>query len=163
GRVRVQSSSTLDFFGNQTDAVASGCTEGCSASDEVITTHTEPGRPDNDPTGWLWRTVSSYVRGSAYHDYLGDLKVTTFEYDARGALTNTRLTLSNTGVLDRFHETNGASVAPTPSDASSNTTFLASTNTYGDGFGNVTGETGANNRCRTVIFDNNYSQLPAGE
>ncbi len=158
GRVRTQSQSTVDFFGNQTSGIALGCTEGCPSTDETITTTTEPALPDNDPTGWLWRTERSYVTGSVY--FLGNQKDTAFDYDEHGALETTTYTLTDTVALDRFHAT-GGNVAATPSDASENGTISYS-NTYSD-FGNLTRETGPDSRCRDVSYDEDYEQLADAE
>ncbi|MEZ4226565.1 MAG: toxin TcdB middle/N-terminal domain-containing protein [Polyangiaceae bacterium] len=158
GRRQLKSDATVDEFGNRLTAVASGCIAGCTAADEVITTTTTPGRPTNDPTGWLWRTVSSKVVGNQYFN--GDLQVTANTYDERGALTAVTKTLTGTLALDRFHAT-GASVAPTPVDASSDGTISVS-NTYDD-HGNLTREEAPDDRCRDVGYDDDYAQLPKTE
>lgn len=160
--VVIASRSVVDLFGNRTDAIAYGCTQNCpsSSADETITTHTAATRPDNDPTGWLWRTGSSYVEGSAY--FLGQLNQTVSTYSVRGAPLTTTLTLGSTLALDRFHETQGASVAPAPTGASSNGSITAATNTYDD-FGNLTSEAGASSRCRDVTYDDVYKQLATSE
>ncbi|MFO0570865.1 MAG: toxin TcdB middle/N-terminal domain-containing protein, partial [Polyangiaceae bacterium] len=151
----------VDLFGNRLASYAYGCIEGCPGgdADEIITTHTAPTRPDEDPTGWLWRTGSSYVEGSVY--FLGQLNPTEISYSVQGAPVDTYLTLTDTLGLDRFHETSG-SVAPTPSDASSDGQISASSNSY-DEFGNLTRETGASSRCRDVVYDSAYKQLPTSE
>jgi len=168
GRALIQSTSTVDVFGNRVDAAAKGCTEGCPEGvDEIITTHTTPTRPTSDPTGWLWRTGISQVSGSSY--FLGPLKQTTFDYDSRGALTKTTYQLSGTLALDRFHEKwlsfppGSNDVAPTPSDASPTTASTFAFDTAYDSFGNVTQETGPNLRCRQVEYDGGYSALATKE
>ncbi|GMV19447.1 MAG: hypothetical protein AMXMBFR56_76710 [Polyangiaceae bacterium] len=159
GRVLIQSSSTVDKFGNRLTAVASGCKEGCTDSDEEITTLTTPDRPTGDPTGWLWRTKASSVAGSLY--FLGVLKQTSFEYTAEGALTKTTHTLNHTLPLQRSHELAGAVIAQPPTDASVDGTFVAE-NKYTT-LGNLERETAPNNRCRDVTYDPIYETLATVE
>jgi hypothetical protein len=157
GRRRTQGATQTDFFGNRTHAVAYGCTEGCS--DETITTETEPNRPLDDPTGWLWRTSASHVEGSEY--FLGNLKEATFEYSPEGALVETTYALTGTLALDRFHATSG-SVAGAPADAS-NGDPIVSSSIYTE-FGNLMRETGPNNRCRDLDYSSDpYELFPSNE
>jgi RHS repeat-associated protein len=160
GRAHIHSSSVVDVFGNRVDEIADGCVDGCpDGTDEQITTHTEPTRPNGDPTGWLWRTGSSFVHGNKY--FLGDLKTTSFEYTQEGALKTTTSALDHTLLLDRFHENPTKAVAPTPADASVDGSF-AFHNSY-DAFGNLTRETGPSQRCRDVGYDETYAELPSSE
>ena len=158
GRRQIQSESAVDVFGNRVTATARGCVAGCSVADEVITTTTTPDRPTGDPTGWLWRTVSSNVSGNLY--FLTTQQQTANTYDADGALTSVDKTLSGTQPLDRFHAT-GKAVALTPGDAS--TDGAITWNNFYDEFGNLTRESAPDNRCRDVGYDSNYGQLPVSE
>ncbi|MCB9575836.1 MAG: VCBS repeat-containing protein [Polyangiaceae bacterium] len=157
----IQSASTVDIYGNQRTATAFGCVQGCSSTDETIVTTTTPGRPTQDPTGWLWRTVSSNVEGQTYKNFQGKLKETDVTYNARGVPTTTTAHLHHTLALDRFHETAGAAVAATPADASQDGT-ITSSSSYDD-FGNLTQESGPDGRCRGMGYDTTYGMLPVTE
>ncbi len=159
GRARIQSASEVDVYGNRRKAVALGCTQGCpGGTDEVITTVTEPGRPAGDPTGWLWRTVRTYVEGNVYFN--GKLKETLTAYTPEGVPETSTQKLSGSEALDRFHA-GGGSIAPPPADASTGADIVWQTE-Y-DGFGNVIKEFGPNGRCREVDYDPSFTQLPIEE
>ncbi len=159
GRARTQSSSQVGVFGNRRKAVALGCTQGCpGGTDEVITTVTEPGRPTGDPTGWLWRTVRTYVDGNVYFN--GILKETLTAYTPEGVPETSTQKLSGSIALDRFRVGGGAVALP-PADASTGADIVWKTD-Y-DGFGNVIKEFGPNGRCRSVDYDAQYAQLPTTE
>lgn len=159
GRVRLHATTTVDKFGNATESKAYGCFEGCSPADEVITTYTTPARPLGDTSGWLWRTVTSYVTGTATPGERQKMNVT---YDAKGNPTKTTAVLSGTMALDRFHSVSGSAVAPAPPAASVDGTITLDETQY-DALGNVTFASGANGRCRTVSYDTAYGDLPISE
>jgi RHS repeat-associated protein len=159
GRARVQSSSQVDVFGNRTIAVAQGCTEGCpGGADETITTTTVPTRPTGDPTGWLWRTGQTYVQGSQHA--ATQWKETLTSYAPTGVPLTSTQKLSGSLPLDRFHAI-GGTFAPPPADASSGADIVWETK-Y-DLLGNVIKEFGPNGRCREVIYDAGFTQLPVEE
>ncbi|MCA9598569.1 MAG: DUF2380 domain-containing protein [Myxococcales bacterium] len=165
GRADVASTAEVDVFGNRTAAMAMGCIGGaaCPQPDETIQTHTVPGRPTGEPTGWLWRTVRSYVTGS---QHAGNRNDTSTTYDTHGDPLQVTAQLWGTEQLDRFHEANLA-VAPTPADASSDGTIVVGNREY-DTLGNLTRESAptgmaGDERCRDVDYDPLYAQLPTKE
>ncbi|HMR08688.1 MAG TPA: hypothetical protein PKA88_23070, partial [Polyangiaceae bacterium] len=159
GRARIQSSSQVDVFGNRTVAIAQGCTEGCpGGNDEVITTFTDPALPPGDPTGWLWRTGRTYVQGA---DPNIRWKETLTAYTPDGVPEKSTQKLSGSLPLDRFHAITGSPIAPPPADASNDTDIVW--NTKYDLLGNVIEESGPNGRCRKVIYDTAFTQLPIEE
>jgi RHS repeat-associated protein len=160
GMVQTSSASEVDFFGNAVQAIAYGCVQGCSSMDETISTFTLADRPSGDTSGWLWRTMETYVLGSLTPFKLHDTFMT---YDPLGHLVQTSAMLSGTLPLDRFHEDPTKQIAPPPPGASADGVIVLSTITQRDGFGNVTFETGANGRCRAQQFDASYAQLPTLE
>ncbi|MCC6903010.1 MAG: hypothetical protein IT377_28835, partial [Polyangiaceae bacterium] len=160
GRVRLRSASTVDVFGNQLTASAFGCVEGCpDGADETLTTHTAPGRPAADPTGWLWRTLTSQVTGSQY--FLGPLRPTAFEYTPEGALVKTTATLAHTLPLDRFHESPAATIAPAPPGASADGAIVSASKDTP--LGNLEREIGPSARCRDVTYDPVFATLATVE
>ena len=168
-RAHLVSGAILDQFGNKTDQVNSGCVDaaGCpDGVDEIITTHTEPGRPLDDGSGWIWRTIRTYVTGSRHPGPLRNETVVAF--NATGDPTVTRMTLSGTLALDRHHasQTTGAGFSQAPPhqsiDTSDTESITVFTRTW-DTFGNTTAEKGANARCRTIDYDATYGALPIKE
>jgi RHS repeat-associated protein len=159
GRAHLHRSSLLDAFGNATDAVDDGCVNGCATADESITTHTIPGRPPGDLSGWLYRTVESYVLGS---NTPGQRKDTLTQYDVGGNPTVTRAILVGTLGLDRFHESPSGATAPAPMSASQDGTITVRTRSY-DGFGQLQHDVVPNSRCRAVTYDASYDELPVLE
>jgi RHS repeat-associated protein len=168
GTAHTRSASTVDVFGNATASIASGCVDGdpavCPAADEVITTFMVPGLVPGDASGWLWRTIRSYVQGAdgvARRD-------TRFTYDANGHPTLMQAQLAGTAQLDRFHE---PATAANPSTATAgNSAPLASQDgvvtisqsQYGP-FGNLLSQSGPNGRCRIITYASDYSDLPIAE
>ncbi|MBI2389823.1 MAG: hypothetical protein HYV09_09545 [Deltaproteobacteria bacterium] len=171
GRVLVEASTTVDSFGNAVTSTAKGCTEGCSSADEVITTTTTPARPTGDTSGWLFRTVTSYVTGNASGEQRHRKDI---EYDSFGNPTKTKAVLSGSIPLDRFHASAdagagdggtgdaGPAIADAPENASLNGTITLDEAQY-DTFGNLTFAAGANGRCRSVEYDATYSDLATRE
>ncbi len=162
GMAWLQSTSLVDYFGNATDAIALGCIQGCPAVDETITAHTTPGLPAGDASGWLWRTVETYVVGSSApttprnHTFLA--------YDALGHLTNTTADLVGTLQLNRFHEDPTKPFEPDPPDTASVDGAILLGTAARDAFGNVTSQTGAaGSFCRSTQYDPTYAQLPVIE
>jgi len=161
GRVRITTATTLDPFGNTTTSTASGCVEGCSPADEVITTTTSPGRPSADTSGWLWRTIESKVRGTRT---AGDRYHKKMIYNAAGDRTKTTAILFDTLPLDRFHAVTGREVAPTPASASTlGEHEITLEEIQYDTLGNLTFSAGANGRCRTVGYDASFQDLATTE
>ncbi|CAN5181222.1 hypothetical protein BH09MYX1_BH09MYX1_43600 [soil metagenome] len=158
-RAHTHSSSQVDVFGNATRAIADGCIDGCLTLDEAITSVTTPGRRNDDPTGWMWRTVESYVTGSVNPLEKRKRSITT--YDVVGNPTLVQAELAGTLALDRFHETN-QTIAPAPAQASSDGLIQVGTTEY-DAFGNTTKSTAPNARCRTITYDAAYAQLASSE
>ncbi len=169
GRAHLRKSAIVDAFGNATDAIDDGCVEGCRVIDgqpvidESITTRTSPGRPivasTDDPSGWLYRTVESYVVGSVTP---GQRKHMLVQYDLGGNPLQTKAVLAGTLPLDRFHEDPTAPVAAPPPSASHDGTILVSTQIY-DQFGQLQHQAAPNQRCRDVTYDATYDELPVLE
>ncbi len=158
-RAHVTSIAEVDAFGNGTAKIARGCVDGCGAPDEVITQTTVPGRRNDDPTGWMWRTVESYVTGSSAP--LAKRSRTLTTYDLHGNPTLVQAELAGSLALDRFHETNQA-IAPPPPGASVDGIIELGLTEY-DAFGNVTKTTAPNARCRTIGYDEPFAQLALTE
>jgi RHS repeat-associated protein len=156
----VQGSSTVDVFGNATAKIANGCTSGCADVDEIITTHTTPGPPTGDPTGWIWRTTASWVTGS-FHPSIS-YKSQHFEYSALGDLEKTRVDLEGTLPLKRDNPYDGG-VAPDPTGQSVDGNGIEVSYQHRDEYGNVDFEAGVNNRCREVGYDTAFAQVPLAE
>ena len=159
GTAHLRSRNVVDPFGNGTDAVDEGCVDGCSAADEIITRHSEPGRPAADGSGWRWRNVESWVSGSRNATRW---KHTFTQYDAAGEPTVVTAALSGTLPLVRRHEDAAATVAPPPANASSDGVITVSTTGY-DPFGNLVSHAGAHGHCRTVAYDEAYAELATTE
>lgn len=163
GTVRLRTASTFDDFGNQSTASAEGCVEGCAATDEIITTHTEIDRPPGDTSGWLFRSTGSFVTGSVHTAprYRGGT-----EYNAVGDPIRTTATLSGTLPLDRFHENPSAVIAPAPPEASAGVTQpvdIVTMESTPNPFGTAVATRAALDRCRTVELDPQYAELPIRE
>ncbi len=162
GRAHLHHSALVDPFGNATDAIDAGCVD-CSTPDEIITRHSTPsltrylsGAPVADPSGWAWRTVESYVVGTVNtlireHHYI--------QYDPGGNPTQTTADLSGTQTLARPTTMTVASTLPS---ASKDTRILVGTRTY-DTFGVLTLESAPNGRCRSVLPDASYHEVPVSE
>jgi RHS repeat-associated protein len=147
----ISGSSESDFFGNQVVAVKYGCTTGCNPADETLTQVTVPGRPANDGTGLLFRTVASWTTGSAHGAERYGYQST--EYNEYGNSETVKGYLSGTvpvlpGKTLTTPETEGE--------------FTASETLY-DLYGNPTKVTGPNGRCSEVSYDSLYGQLPVTE
>jgi RHS repeat-associated protein len=171
GTAELRTSTVVDPFGNRVDAISHGCIAGaaCPAIDEIVTTRTAPALIDAASSAWIWRTVHSYVTGSA-HPIIGGGALlrrneTLTQFNAQGAPTQTNAILSGTVLLDRWHS-GGAAVAAPPADRSQDhpaaSPLFVSHSDY-DSFGNLTGEQGANGRCRSVGYDAEYRQLATSE
>ncbi len=165
GRAELGATFEVDPFGNRTLATSLGCLAGsaCTALDEPIEVHTEPNRPPGDPTGWLWRTGRSYVKGAS-PEIRND---NTRTYDSNGNPTQVAAVLSGTLGIDRFHSGGGA-VAPLPPGVSGDGTITVATMAYDPIFGNLvqasapTG-TPTSQRCREVDYDPDFADLPTAE
>jgi RHS repeat-associated protein len=162
GTARIETRSHVDYFGNQVMHVAFGCTAGSAClpaanppvgldPNQAIYSSTVAGRPANDVTRWLHRTVSS----STWGDYRTAVRhATTITYDPRGNPLTVKKTLAGVTALLRSHRTLTGTgvVAPAPAGASTNGVKTLVTNTY-DTLGNLTKVVGANGRCRTLTYD----------
>ncbi len=159
GSVHLQTAAVVDDFGNPTQSIDIGCHD-CSTPDETITKYTMANRPPADQTGWLWRTIESYVVGSIStavrdHQY--------FSFDGAGSPTVTQAELVGTLGVNRFHQTTGALVAPTPPQASTDQPkILVSSKVY-DPLGVVTQTSAANGRCHSMTLDLTFDELPVME
>jgi RHS repeat-associated protein len=160
GTAHTRSASTVDVFGNATAQIASGCVDGgaCPAPDEIITSFTVPGLVSGDASGWLWRTIESYVGGAAS----GRLRDTFFTYDVNGNLTRTQAQLAGTVQLDRFHETNATTAGNRGPNGSSDGLLTLSQALYGP-LGNLLSQSAPNGRCREIVYASDYSDLPTSE
>ena len=159
GRAHLHQSSTVDLFGNATAFMDDGCIDGCATTDESITTSLVPQPVPGDTSGWLYRTVESYVTGS---QTAGRWKDTLTQYNPQGDATLVQAALSGTLELDRFHEDPTAQVAPRPPTQSSTPLVLVSAQTY-DAFGRPQQQTAPNGRCRQVGYEQAFDQLPTSE
>ncbi|MCB9583780.1 MAG: hypothetical protein H6718_00190, partial [Polyangiaceae bacterium] len=161
GTVRTHGETTVDDFGNQLSGTSYGCVSGCPAGgpDEAITGVSHPVLLDH-PSGWLWRTASSYTVGSVHTQRRGE---TATSYTEEGNPDLVTAVLTGTEELQRFHETVGAAVAPTPGDAVSDSTALYISETDYDEFGNAIRSYGPGGRCADVYLDPLYAQLATTE
>ncbi|HVR19190.1 MAG TPA: toxin TcdB middle/N-terminal domain-containing protein, partial [Polyangiaceae bacterium] len=163
GTSRVRKRTVFDNFGNLTDEFSDGCVEACASTDETVTAHSDYGRPASDLTGWLWRTTRTFVTGSVH---TGNVRDTTYNYNAQGDLTSATAQLSGTLPLVRSHAVSGKSVAAAPPNASGGTssavTITLATYTR-DAFGNATTVKHPVARCTNVSFDLDYAELPISE
>jgi RHS repeat-associated protein len=159
GTARLRSSLSSNDFGNATKSEKEGCVEGCPAGvDETISVISSFARPDGDTSGWLWREVESYVKGSQ-NTASRNRKQTT--YTSYGDPVDTILTLVDTLPLDRFHSS-GGNVAPTPASASYGITqpaMITSAHREYDEFGNAVDVRGPNGQCSSIVPDPPYAQL----
>jgi YD repeat-containing protein len=173
GFATTKSESVVDPFGNQRVAVDHGCVAGvCQFEDatgldgeETIYSYTLPSRPESDETGWLFRTVRSFVKGSDQVTLRGE---TFTDYDSKGSPVEVRATLSGSLPLWREHESSLA-VAPEPTSRSVDGEITLSEKDYDD-FGNLVTVTSPNGRCRKVSYDateasgaEGFAQLPVTE
>ncbi|MGH7293795.1 MAG: toxin TcdB middle/N-terminal domain-containing protein, partial [Polyangiaceae bacterium] len=127
GRAHLHRSSIVDPFGNATASTDDGCVDGCAAADESITSNSVPSLVPGDASGWMYRTVESFVTGSLTS---GRRKDTTMQYDPGGNPVLVQAALAGTVQLDRFHEDPTAEIAPSPATQSSDGTLLVSTQKY---------------------------------
>jgi RHS repeat-associated protein len=173
GRAHVHKSSAVDPFGNATDTIDAGCVDGCldangnANADDPITTHATPARNPSEPTGWMFRTVESYVAGPIAADARTHvLKHMLMTYDIQGNLTQTSAVITGSLPLDRFHADPTASMAPAPRFASVDSTSAAPTlmsTTVYDPFGSPVNQVAPNDRCRAITYDTLYGELPVVE
>jgi RHS repeat-associated protein len=157
GRAHLTTHSAVDVFGNGTTQSSEGCVAGCVESDETITKHSVPGRPSEDASGWLWRSVESYVTGA--NDPFSQRNHMHFVYDRAGNLTSTSADLSGTLALDRFHQTSGRDIALPPPKAASDGNVLLMAAEHSQ-FGYSTYQFTPNGHCTSVYYDDAYAQLP---
>jgi RHS repeat-associated protein len=166
GRAHLQTAKAVDAFGDVTADTNLGCVDGCAQVDEAVTHNAQYAVAPGDASAWLYRPVHTWVSGSQTPARKEEL----LTYDDRGHERVKRAMLSGTAALMRFHEpAAGAStdagapeVAPAPAAASSDGTIVVSAEDY-DGFGNKTFLRGANNRCRTIAYDQAYASLAVTE
>jgi hypothetical protein len=155
-RAQIASVRSIDSFGNPVSGTALGCVSGCAAADEPITRRTDTIRVD-EASGWMFRDGTTWTYGADG----AARKLAMMTYDARGNVTVTRARLAGTLPLDRRHET-GAPIAPPPAGASSDGDIELARVTY-DVFGQPTTTRLPNGRCRTTVYDAEYSQLAVSE
>jgi RHS repeat-associated protein len=161
GRAEIASRSVVDVFGNRVVAVARGCVAGSACPvaepglvpDETILSYTEPILPDDEQTGWLYRTGRSFVRGSVHTAARSD---STTTYTEQGDPERVDVALSGTLSLER------SVTESLPITGSQDGSILISSRTY-TMLGALEQESGANGRCRKVAYDAAYSALPTSE
>jgi RHS repeat-associated protein len=157
----LQSTSSVDVFGNVVSESDSGCVDGtaCTTADEVITTTTVPGRSAADVTGWTWRLVEQYVTGSSN---ASDLEHHTHaDYDGAGHLIDTQAELVGSLALSRSNPSGGG-VAPPPASASTDGRITTSMRLY-DPYGNLVLLMHPGGRCTTLMFDSQFANMPVTE
>jgi RHS repeat-associated protein len=154
GEAHVQSSSLVDLFGNATQQTGAGCVD-CVPADTPIVSHSAPGLVTGDTSGWLWRTLESWVDGPS-----GKLHDMLFQYDLGGSVTVSSASL--VGTLPLVRSNPSGATAPAPTAASSDGTITLSTKTY-DAFGNLIFSVAPNARCRSVTPDTLFAELPSAE
>lgn len=156
GRVRLRQSANVDRFGNALVQHNHGCTEGCTPSDETISVHTTPQLAPGDPSGWIWRTVESWVAGA--HTPSVRRKYVAHQHDARGLAVSERVHVTGTLPLDRFHEVTGKAIAPAPANSISDGWHDTFSFEH-DAFGTVTGVFGSAGHCSSTVLDEAFAQL----
>jgi RHS repeat-associated protein len=154
GLAHTHKSSTVDLFGNATASTDDG-----ASGDESITTNFAPQLVTGDNSGWLYRTVESYIVGNKSP---GRWKDTYTQYDSGGNPAVVNEVLQGTLPLDRFHENPSAGIASPPSTASQDGLILVSATQY-DQFGRPTQQTAPNGRCRQIAYDGPFDELPTSE
>jgi RHS repeat-associated protein len=162
GTARLESHTTFDDYGNPTAQIDEGCVDGCEQADESITRHTELALVSGDDSGWLFRPKKTFVTGSAHPEERAQAR---HEYNSSGDVTSSFATLSGTVPLHRFHAA-GGDVAATPSEASAGADAPVEITTAAytrDEFGNVTDRRAPLGRCRAVVLDPIYADLPVEE
>jgi RHS repeat-associated protein len=158
GRVRVHSENIIDALGQAVEQRASGCVEGCAATDEVITHHTTFGPIPEDASGWFYRPTESWITGS---QTTAPRHHAVIDYDHFGRVAHMGSVLQGTLPLWRAHES-GKAIAPTPAGASTDGIVVEAAPTY-DPFGHVTAVRGAAHRCSSTAFDSDYAELPVAQ
>ncbi|MCA9631871.1 MAG: hypothetical protein KC766_29660, partial [Myxococcales bacterium] len=111
-------------------------------------------------SGWLWRTASSYTTSRDFPARRGE---TSTSYTAEGAPDLVTAVLTGTEALQRFHESPGGVVAPTPGDAVADSPALFVSETEYDQFGNAIRSYAPGGRCADVFLDELYAQLATTE
>ena len=159
GRAHTHKSTTVDTMGNATASTDDGCVDGCAATDESITGNSVPQLVTGDTSGWMYRTVESYVTGTQTP---GKRRDTYTQYDLGGSPLIVNVALQGTVALDRFHEDPTATTAQTPGPASQDGLILVSAQTY-DALGRPQQQTAANGRCRQVGYDAPFDELATSE
>ncbi|HEY3816930.1 MAG TPA: RHS repeat-associated core domain-containing protein [Polyangiaceae bacterium] len=122
--------------------------------------------PDNSQTGWNYRltqTLTAYADGSGH--LISPLREADYTYDYRGLPQTVASPLS--GTLPLLRANPGGATAPTPNDASQDTSAPETllTLTYDSQFGNLIQVTGPNpagptQQCTQINYDSAFSQLP---
>jgi hypothetical protein len=159
GQAHLHKSSTVDMLGNALQSVD----DGVAGVDDSITMVTNPGLATNsEPSGWMYRTVQSYVTSQQYPVAR---KSMTFTYDPGGNPYQTTGALSGSAQLQRFYSDQSQPYVPPtgvastpPPNASSMPSILLDTKHY-SAQGELILETGPNGRCRQVSYDA-FDDLP---
>lgn len=152
--------STVDMFGNATATTDYGV----QGVDDAITSTTTPGLASSaDGSGWMFRTVASYVTSAQYPIAR---KSMTFTYDAGGNPYQTTGMLAGTAQLQRFYSdgpvpSSGVAQTPPPS-TSQGGPILVDTKQYSPQ-GELILETGPDGRCRQIVYDAAFGDLPMQE
>jgi RHS repeat-associated protein len=173
GRAHMHKSSIVDLFGNATDTIDDGCVDGClNASgspgpDDSITSHTTAARRPDDPSGWMYRPVESFVAGAVAPDTrVHTLKDMLMTYDLGGNLTQTSAVIAGSLPLDRFNPSAGGTAQSPPGasvDSTSAAATVMSTTSYTVPFGSPQHQAAPNARCRDITYDPLYEELPNTE
>jgi hypothetical protein len=157
GTKRTRSTVVQDVWGNRLGSTAYGVV----GEDEAITTTTIPERIATplEPLGdgkWSWRTVESWVAGSAKAQ---PRRHTRNHHDGHGAPSWTEAELGEVGSVYR---PSGGPAGGLPETASQ-PGWIDTGHTYRDGFGNVVLETGPNSRCRAFEHGAQHAELAVKE
>ncbi len=155
-------SAIVDLFGNTQQSTDDGVLH---VDDSITTTTTTalvtlPQGQGTEPSGWMYRTVESYVTSTLFPVRRKDK---SFTFDPGGNPVVTSGVLQGTLPLYRIGNSSGMAQTPPPFASSQTaTTITIDTKQYSPE-GELVLETGANARCRQIVYDAAFGELPVTE